>query len=46
MIATQATREQQKYGKAGGIAEEVLSSIRTVVAFSGERREIIRYFYF
>lgn len=42
MIATQAAREQQKYGKAGAVAEEVLSSIRTVVAFGGEKREIKR----
>ena len=31
------------YGKAGAIAEEVLSSIRTVIAFGGEEREIKRY---
>ncbi|ODN00081.1 Multidrug resistance protein 1 [Orchesella cincta] len=43
MIATQASREQQKYGKAGAVAEEVLSCIRTVVAYSGEKREIHRY---
>jgi len=43
MIATQSAREQQKYGKAGGVAEEVLSCIRTVASFGGERREIRRY---
>ena len=30
------------YGKAGAIAEEVLSAIRTVIAFGGEEREIKR----
>ena len=28
-------KEMAAYGRAGGIAEEVLSSIRTVVAFGG-----------
>ncbi|KAF4517428.1 hypothetical protein B566_EDAN005037 [Ephemera danica] len=41
--ASSAAREQLKYGLAGGIAEEVLSSIRTVVAFGGQAREIQRY---
>ena len=31
------------YGKAGSIAEEVLSSIRTVVAFGGQEKEVERY---
>ena len=31
------------YGKAGSIAEEVLSSIRTVVAFGGQDKEVERY---
>jgi len=43
MIATQSIREQEKYGKAGIIAQEVISSIRTVASFSGEQREIKRY---
>ena len=32
-----AVREQKVYAKAGAIAEEVFSSIRTVVAFGGQR---------
>lgn len=36
-------REQRVYASAGGIAEEVLSGIRTVVAFGGEEREAERY---
>lgn len=37
------SEEQTAYAKAGSIAEEVLSSIRTVVAFGGEEKEIGRY---
>jgi methionine aminopeptidase len=35
--------ELQAYGTAGAIAEEVLSSIRTVVAFGGQDKEVERY---
>nr|XP_023021695.1 multidrug resistance protein 1B-like [Leptinotarsa decemlineata] len=38
-----AQRELDAYGAAGAIAEEVLSSIRTVVAFSGQEKEAKRY---
>lgn len=31
------------YAKAGAVAEEVISSIRTVTAFSGHKKEIQRY---
>ncbi|KAJ3374413.1 Multidrug resistance protein 1, partial [Allomyces arbusculus] len=31
------------YAKAGGVAEEVLASLRTIVSFGGERRERARY---
>ena len=34
------TKELDAYAKAGSIAEEVLSSIRTVAAFGGEKKEI------
>ncbi|XP_068623038.1 multidrug resistance protein homolog 49-like [Battus philenor] len=37
------TQELKAYSIAGVIAEEVLSSIRTVVAFGGEEKEIKRY---
>lgn len=33
----------QAYSKAGGVAEEVFSAIKTVVAFGGQHREIERY---
>lgn len=42
MIGAITSEEQTSYAKAGSIAEEVLSSIRTVVAFGGERTEIER----
>jgi hypothetical protein len=35
--------ELQAYGNAGAVAEEVLSSIRTVVAFGGQDKEVERY---
>ncbi|GIX84755.1 ATP-dependent translocase ABCB1 [Caerostris extrusa] len=41
--ATVSREEADAYGAAGTVAEEVLSSIRTVVAFGGEQKEIQRY---
>ena len=38
-----AMREQSAYAAAGAVAEEVISSIRTVVAFGGEERELERF---
>ncbi|XP_077431417.1 ATP-dependent translocase ABCB1-like isoform X1 [Vanacampus margaritifer] len=43
MLASFTSREQTAYAKAGAVAEEVLSAIRTVFAFSGQQREIERY---
>ena len=37
------SREQVEYARAGAVAEEVLGSIRTVVAFGGEQKEYNRY---
>ena len=34
---------QKQYASAGAVAEEVLSSIRTVIAFGGEYSEVDRY---
>uniref|UniRef100_A0A8C4NZR3 ATP-binding cassette, sub-family B (MDR/TAP), member 11a n=1 Tax=Dicentrarchus labrax TaxID=13489 RepID=A0A8C4NZR3_DICLA len=36
-------RELKAYAKAGAVADEVLSSIRTVAAFGGEEKESERY---
>ena len=38
-----AEKEMEAYGKAGALAEEVLSAIRTVVAFGGQKKEITNY---
>lgn len=35
-------QEQAAYAQAGGVAEEVLSAIRTVIAFGGESKECDR----
>uniref|UniRef100_A0A8C4VA28 Bile salt export pump n=1 Tax=Falco tinnunculus TaxID=100819 RepID=A0A8C4VA28_FALTI len=37
------SRELKAYAKAGAVADEVLSSIRTVAAFGGEKKEAERY---
>ncbi|XP_026849432.1 multidrug resistance protein homolog 65 [Drosophila persimilis] len=36
-------REQESYAGAGNLAEEILSAIRTVVSFGGEKAEVQRY---
>ncbi|KAM9165872.1 ATP-dependent translocase ABCB1-like [Pangshura tecta] len=36
-------KELTAYAKAGAVAEEVLSAIRTVIAFGGQKKEIKRY---
>ncbi|KAG9306772.1 hypothetical protein G9A89_005672 [Geosiphon pyriformis] len=42
-ISNSAVDGQDAYGAAGAVAEQVFGGIRTVVAFAGERREIVRY---
>ena len=44
VVTTKFTKsELDSYAKAGDIAEEVLSSIRTVTAFGGQPEELDRY---
>ena len=44
MIMSKASKgEMDTYGRAGAIAEEVLASIKTVVAFGGQQKEIEKY---
>ncbi|XP_075443283.1 ATP-binding cassette sub-family B member 5 isoform X2 [Ascaphus truei] len=43
MLISLTSKELTAYAKAGAVAEEVLSSIRTVVAFGGQEKEIKRY---
>lgn len=42
-VAKLTGMELQAYAKAGSVADEVLSSIRTVAAFGGEKKEVQRY---
>ncbi|XP_075951113.1 bile salt export pump [Anarhichas minor] len=42
-VAKLTGMELEAYAKAGAIADEVLSSIRTVAAFGGETKEVQRY---
>ncbi|KAM4602092.1 bile salt export pump isoform 1-T1 [Polymixia lowei] len=42
-VAKLTGMELQAYAKAGAVADEVLSSIRTVAAFGGEKKEVDRY---
>lgn len=42
IVAKFTVREQNAYASAGSVAEEVISSIKTVLAFGGERKEIER----
>lgn len=43
MQSSLTTKELKSYSIAGNIAEEVLSSIRTVIAFGGRAKEVDRY---
>lgn len=43
MQSSLTEKELKSYSKAGSVAEEVLGSIRTVVAFGGEKKELERY---
>uniref|UniRef100_A0A8C5D2M1 ATP-binding cassette, sub-family B (MDR/TAP), member 11a n=1 Tax=Gadus morhua TaxID=8049 RepID=A0A8C5D2M1_GADMO len=42
-VARLTGRELAAYAKAGAVADEVLSAIRTVAAFGGEDKEVERY---
>ena len=41
--ASLTENELKAYAKAGGVAEEVFSSVRTVMAFGGQKKEIDRF---
>ncbi|KAJ8411657.1 hypothetical protein AAFF_G00164650 [Aldrovandia affinis] len=43
LMTSFTSKEQMAYAKAGAVAEEVLSAVRTVVAFNGQKKEIKRY---
>lgn len=42
-VAKLTGKELEAYAKAGAVADEVLSAIRTVAAFGGENKEVKRY---
>ena len=42
VVSAFTSQEQKQYAAAGAVAEEVLTSIRTVVAFGGEQKEAER----
>ncbi|KAJ1920965.1 hypothetical protein H4219_001018 [Mycoemilia scoparia] len=43
VISKLATKSQDQYAGAGAVANEVLSSIRTIMAFNSQERELERY---
>ncbi|XP_040820748.1 ATP-binding cassette sub-family B member 5 isoform X1 [Ochotona curzoniae] len=43
VIISLTSKELRAYSKAGAVAEEVLSSIQTVIAFGAQEKEIQRY---
>uniref|UniRef100_A0A6Q2Y9K0 Bile salt export pump n=1 Tax=Esox lucius TaxID=8010 RepID=A0A6Q2Y9K0_ESOLU len=43
LMALLTGRELLAYAEAGGVADEVLTSIRTVAAFGGQQKEVERY---
>ncbi|KAJ2878306.1 hypothetical protein IWW38_006354, partial [Coemansia aciculifera] len=43
LLSKNASGGQDSYAEAGGVADEVLSSIKTVMAFDGMARELERY---
>ena len=42
MVTKLSVIEVETYGKAGTVAEEVISSIRTVLSYNGQKKEIQR----
>ena len=42
MITRLAAREQAQYAGAGAVAEEAIGSIRTVMSFGGQEKEVER----
>ena len=42
MLTGMTGKELDSYARAAAVAEEVISSVRTVVAFGGEKKEVER----
>ncbi|KAM4688620.1 ATP-dependent translocase ABCB1-like [Discoglossus pictus] len=43
LVASFTTKELHAYARAGAVAEEILTAIRTVVAFNGQQKALERY---
>lgn len=43
LLATLTVKELSAYAKAGAVAEEILTAIRTVVAFNGQQKALAKY---
>uniref|UniRef100_A0A8D0BE78 Uncharacterized protein n=1 Tax=Salvator merianae TaxID=96440 RepID=A0A8D0BE78_SALMN len=43
ILSMLTTKELSAYAKAGAVAEEILSALRTVVAFNGQKKATARY---
>ncbi|KAM9387494.1 ATP-binding cassette sub-family B member 5 [Phaethornis superciliosus] len=43
LLSTLTTKELSAYAKAGAVAEEILTAIRTVVAFNGQQKALAKY---
>ncbi|KAK9727852.1 ABC transporter B member 11 [Basidiobolus ranarum] len=43
LAAQNTTEGQQAYASAGAVTDEVISSIKMVSPFGGQKREILRY---
>ncbi|XP_063158096.1 ATP-binding cassette sub-family B member 5 [Candoia aspera] len=43
ILSVLTAKELLAYAKAGSVAEEILTAIRTVVAFNGQKKAILRY---
>ncbi|XP_031445942.1 ATP-binding cassette sub-family B member 5 isoform X3 [Phasianus colchicus] len=43
LLASLTAKELSAYAKAGAVAEEVLTAIRTVVAFNGQQKALAKY---
>uniref|UniRef100_A0ACB8FV11 Multidrug resistance protein 1 n=1 Tax=Sphaerodactylus townsendi TaxID=933632 RepID=A0ACB8FV11_9SAUR len=43
LLSHLTTKELTAYAKAGAVAEEILSAIRTVTAFNGQKKALARY---
>ncbi|NXA35157.1 MDR1 protein, partial [Eudromia elegans] len=43
LLASLTAKELSAYAKAGAVAEEILTAVRTVVAFNGQKKAIAKY---